>query len=158
MRYTVEVDMKGHPCGQNRPLWMTCLRGHAQDVDFSVDNYHMHSTTMLLSIKQRVDNTFDYEGGLGRVTEEAFHSLLKNQLKTKRYQLKKALLAGRTKPKHIRQDHWVSLSKLIVEERKVKEAEKLRENRAQLKRPSISARDSDGLAHNLVSFGPSTFV
>ena len=39
-RYTVEVDMKGHPCGQNRPLWMTCLRGHAQDVDFSVDNYH----------------------------------------------------------------------------------------------------------------------
>ena len=157
-RYTVEVDMKGHPCGQNRPLWMTCLRGHAQDVDFSVDNYHMHNTTMLLSIKQRVDNTFDYEGGLGRVTEEAFHSLLKNQLKTKRYQLKKALLAGRTKPKHIRQDHWVSLSKLIVEERKVKEAEKLRENRAQLKRPSISARDSDGLAHNLVSFGPSTFV
>ena len=84
-------------------------------------------------------------GGLGRVTEEAFHSLLKNQLKTKRYQLKKALLAGRTKPKHIRQDHWVSLSKLIVEERKVKEAEKLRENRAQLKRPSISARVQMGL-------------
>ena len=28
-RYTVEVDMKGHPCGQNKPLWMTCLRGHA---------------------------------------------------------------------------------------------------------------------------------
>ena len=157
-RYTVEVDMKGHPCGQNRPLWMTCLRGHAQDVDFSVDNYHQHSTTMLLSIKQRVDNTFDYEGGLGRVTEEAFHSLLKNQLKTKRYQLKKALLAGRTKPKHIRQDHWVSLSKLIVEERKIKEAEKLRENRAQLKRPSTSARDSDGLAPNLVSFGPATHV
>jgi hypothetical protein len=157
-RYTVEVDMKGHPCGQNRPLWMTCLRDHAQDVDFNVDNYDMHNTTILLSIKQRIDNTFDYKGGLGRVTEEAFHSLLKNQLKTKRYQLKNALLAGRTKPKHIRQDHWVSLSKLIVEERKVKEAEKLRESRTQLKRPSISARDSDGLAHNLVSFGPSTFV
>ena len=62
-RYTMEVDMKGHPHGQNMPLWMTCLWGHAQDVDFSVDNYHMHSTTMLLSIKQRVDNTFDYEGG-----------------------------------------------------------------------------------------------
>ena len=103
-------------------------------------------------------STFDYEGGLGRVTEETFHALLNNQLKTKRYQLKKALLAGRTKPKHIRQDHWVSLSKLIVEQMKVKEAEKLRENRAQLKRPSILARDSDGLAANLVSFGPSTFV
>ena len=104
-RYTVEVDMKGHPYGQNKPLWMTCLRGHAHDVDFSIDNYHRHNKTMLLFIKQRVDNTFDYEGGLGRVTEEAFHSLLKNQLKTKRYQLKKALLARRTKPKYIREDH-----------------------------------------------------
>ena len=58
-RYTMEVDMKGHPCGQNRPLWMTWLRGHAQDVDFSVDNYHRHNTTMLFSIKQCVNNTFN---------------------------------------------------------------------------------------------------
>jgi hypothetical protein len=121
-----------------------------QDVDFRVDNYHKHNTTMLFSIKQRVDNTFDYEGGFGRITEEAFHLLLKNQLK-------KALLAEKTKPKHIRQDHWVSLSKLIVEERKVKEAEKLRENRAQLKRPSISARDSYEVPTNLVSFGVVAF-
>ena len=127
-------------------------------MDFNIDNYHRNNTTMLFSIKQRVNNTFDYEGGLGRVTEEAFYSLLKNQLKTKRYQLKKALLAGRTKPKHICQDHWVSLSKLIVEERKTKEVEKLKENRAQLKRPSISARDSDEIAANLVSFGPPTIV
>lgn len=84
-RYIVEVDMKGHPCGQNMPLWMTSLRNHAQDVDFNVDNYHKHNTTMFISIKQRVDNTFSYERGLGRVTEEAFHSL-----KTKKYQLNKA--------------------------------------------------------------------
>jgi hypothetical protein len=41
----------------------------------------------------------------------------------------------------------MSLSELIVEERKIKEAEKLRENRTQLKRPSISSRDSDGWMH-----------
>jgi len=154
-RYSVEVDMKGNPCGQNRQLWMSCLRGHSQDVDFSVDNYNHHSTTMLLAIKQRVDNTFDYEGGLGRVTEEAFHSLLKNQLKTKRYQLKKALVAEKPKPKHIRQDHWLNLSKLIMEERKIKEAQKLRENRAQFKKASTSTQQSDEVVANQVEQGGS---
>jgi hypothetical protein len=80
-RYTVDVDMKDNPCGQNRSLWLTCLRGHSQDVNFSEDNYNAHKTSMLLNIKQRVDNTFEYEGGLGRITEEAFHSTLKGQLK-----------------------------------------------------------------------------
>ena len=154
-RYEVEVDMKGNPCGQNRQIWMSCLRGHSQDVDFSVDNYNQHSTTMLLAIKQRVDNTFDYEGGLGRVTEEAFHSLLKNQLKTKRYQLKKALVAGKPKPKHIRQDHWLNLSKLIMEERKIKEAHKLRSNRAQVKKASTSTQQSDEVVPNQVEQGGS---
>jgi hypothetical protein len=156
-RYEVEVDMKGNPCGQNRQIWMSCLRGHSQDVDFSVDNYNQHSTTMLLAIKQRVDNTFDYEGGLGRVTEEAFHSLLKNQLKTKRYQLKKALVAGKPKPKHIRQDHWLNLSKLISEERKIKEAQKLRGNRAQFKKASRSAQQSNEVAANQVEQGGSRY-
>ena len=119
-RYVVEVDMKGHPCGQNRSLWLTCLRGHSADVNFSVDNYVHHSTTMLLNIKQRVDNTFEYRGGLGKVTEEAFHSTLKQQLKIKRYEMKKMMVAGKEKPKHIRNDHWVSLSKLILEDRKLR--------------------------------------
>ena len=154
-RYIVEVDMKGNPCGQNRQLWMSCLRGHSQDVDFSIDNYNLHSTTMLLAIKQRVDNTFDYEGGLGRVTEEAFHSLLKNQLKTKRYQLKKALVADKPRPKHIRQDHWVNLSKLITEERKIKKAQKLQGNRAQVKKASKSVQQSDEVVANQVEQGGS---
>ena len=150
-RYSVDVDMKGNPCGQNRALWLTCLRGHSQDIDFSEDNYNSHKTSMLLNIKERVDNTFEYEGGIGRVTEEAFHSILKGQLKIKRYQLKKALLAGRPKPKHIRQDHWVNLSKLIADDRKLKEAERLKDNRAQLKRPSVIGRGEDDITTNLVS-------
>ena len=68
-RYTVDVDMKGNPCGQNRALWLTCLRGHFHDIDFSKDNYNSHKTSMLLNIKERVDNTFEYEGGIRRVTE-----------------------------------------------------------------------------------------
>ena len=40
--YTVNVDMKGNPCGQNRSLWLTCLRRHLQDVNFSEDNYNAH--------------------------------------------------------------------------------------------------------------------
>ena len=151
-RYSVDVDMKGNPCGQNRSLWLTCLRGHSQDVDFSEDNYNAHKTSMLLNIKQRVDNTFEYEGGLGRVTEEAFHSILKGQLKIKRYQLKKALLAGKAKPKHIRQDHWVNLSRLISEDRKMKEAERLKTNRASAKRSSLLGRSEDDLTTNVVTF------
>lgn len=42
-----------------------------QDVDFTVDIYNAHKTSMLLNTKHHVDNTFDYEGGIGQVTEEA---------------------------------------------------------------------------------------
>jgi hypothetical protein len=41
--------------------------------------------SMLLNLKERVDSTFEYWGGLGKVTEEAFHAILKKQLKMKRY-------------------------------------------------------------------------
>ena len=101
-RYSVDVDMKGNPCGQNGSLWLTCMRGHSQNVNFCENNYNAHKTSMLLNIKQRIDNTFEYEGGLGRIIEEAFHSTLKKQLKIKWYHLKKALQAGWSKPKHIR--------------------------------------------------------
>ena len=116
-KHLVEVDLRGHPQGPNRPLWLTCLRGHAQDIDFSEDNYKNLNTSMLLAVKERVDNTFEYHGGLDKVTEEAFHNILKGQLKVKRYQLKKRMQEGKDKPKHIRHDHWVKLSKLILEEK-----------------------------------------
>ena len=150
-RYTVEVDMKGNPCGQNQSLWLTCLRGHSQDVNFSKDNYNAHKTSMLLNLKQRVDNTFEYQGGLGRVTEEAFHATLKRQLKIKRYQLKKALQARKAKLKHIRHDHWVNLSRLILEDCKLKEAKRLTTNRAQVKRLSVVCRSEEDLITNLVT-------
>ena len=59
--------MKGNPCGLNPSLWLTCLRGHSKDVDFSMDNYNNHKTLMLLNIKQHVDSMFDYEGGIVQV-------------------------------------------------------------------------------------------
>jgi hypothetical protein len=59
-RYTVKVDMKENPCGQNRSLWLICLRGQSQDIDFSKDNYNSHKISMLLNIKYCVDNTFEY--------------------------------------------------------------------------------------------------
>lgn len=50
-RCTVKVDMKKNSYGQNRSLWLTCLRGHYQDVDFSEDNYNEYKTSMLLNLK-----------------------------------------------------------------------------------------------------------
>ena len=142
--------MKGHPFGQNRSLWLTCLQGHSTDVDFSIDNYANHSTAMLLNIKQRVDNTFEYRGGLGKVIEEAFHSTLKQQLKIKRYEMKKMMVAGKEKPKHIRNDHWVNLSKLILEDRKLRQSEKLKENRALVKKVFSASRSEEEVRANLV--------
>jgi hypothetical protein len=74
--------MKGNPCGQNRSLWLTYLRGHSQNMDFCEDKYNEHKTSMLLNIKQRVENTFENEGGLGRVTEEEFYATLKDSSKS----------------------------------------------------------------------------
>ena len=96
---------------------------------------------MPLVAKERVDNTFEYRGGLRRVIEEAFHQILKGQLKVKRCQLKKRMLEGRKKPKHIRHNHWMKLSKLIGLEKKQQEAEKLRYSRAQVRRPSLAGRN-----------------
>ena len=153
-RYTVEVDLKGNPCGENRHLWLKCLRGHAIDLDFSVDNYNEHNAMILLNIKKRVDNTFEYEGGIGHVTEWSFHANLKSQLKMKRYAMKKLMVADREKPKHIRQDHWVNLSALIADEKNVKQAETLTQNRAQLKRLSHAGRSEGEVTANLVSNSP----
>ena len=143
--------MKGNLCGGNRHLWLKCLRGHAVDLDFSVDNYNDHNAITLLNIKKWVDNTFEYEGGVGHVTEGSFHANLKTQLKMKRYALKKLMVAGKEKPKHIRQDHWVNLSALIADEKKVKQAETLTQNRAQLRRLSHAGRSEGEVMANLVN-------
>jgi hypothetical protein len=123
-------------------------------LDFSVDNYNDHNAMTLLNIKKRVDNTFEYEGGIGHVTEWSFHANLKSQLKMKRYAMKKLMVAGREKPKHIRQDHWVNLSALIADEKKVKQAETLTLNCAQLKRLSHAGRSEGEVTENLVSNSP----
>jgi GGDEF domain-containing protein len=51
-------------------------------MDFCEDKYNEHKTSMLLNIKQRVENTFENEGGLGRVTEEEFYATLKDSSKS----------------------------------------------------------------------------
>ena len=61
--------MKESPCSAICHLGLKYLRGHAVDLDFSVDNYNDHNPMTLLNIKKIVDNTFEYECGIGHVTE-----------------------------------------------------------------------------------------
>jgi hypothetical protein len=91
-RYIVDVDLKGNSYSLGHAQWLTCMRGHSMDIDFSKDNYQTIDTGMLLNIKGHVVNTFEYRGGLQRVTEEVFHSTIKSQQKAKRYQMKKLML------------------------------------------------------------------
>jgi hypothetical protein len=130
--------------------WLMCLQGHFAKVDFSVDNYLNHNTAMLLNIKQHVDNTFEYHGGLKKVTEEAFHLTLKQQLKNKRYNMKKMMVAKKEKPKHIQNDHWMNLSRLILEDRKQRQSEKLKENQELVKKVSSASRSKGEVRANLV--------
>ena len=75
--YTVDVDLKENLCGQKLSLWLTCLRGYSHDINFNKDNNYLYKTSMLLNIKKRVDNTFEYEDRIRRVTKGTFHTMLK---------------------------------------------------------------------------------
>jgi hypothetical protein len=99
------------------------MRGHSTNIDFSKDNYQSLDTAMLFNFEARVDNTFEYRGGLQKVTEEVFHHTIKSQMKAKRYQMKKLMLDGQEKPHHIRQDHWLNLAKFITEARAIRSRE-----------------------------------
>jgi hypothetical protein len=105
---------------------------------------------MLLNIKQHKDNTFEYCGGLEKVPEEAFNSTLKQQLQIKRYNINKMIVAVKEKPKHIRNDHWVNLSKLILEDKKQRQSEKLKENQALVKKVSSTSQSKREVKANLV--------
>ena len=125
-RYTCDIDMNGHPSGHGRITWLTCLQRHSNDLDSSINNYNVHNTKILLNVKVRVDNTFEYHGGIGRVIEEAFHAIIKKQLKMKRYQMKKRMVEGLSRSLHICANHWLSLSNLIADEIKQKQAKQLK--------------------------------
>jgi hypothetical protein len=149
-RYTCDIDMNGHPFGHGRITWLTCLQGHSNELDFSINDYNVHNTKILLNVKARVDNTFEYRGGIGRVIEEAFHAILKKQLKMKRYQMKKRMVEGLPRPLHICADHWLSLSNLIADENKQKQAKQLKQNRARVKKVSMAGRSEGEVRTNLV--------
>jgi ADP-dependent phosphofructokinase/glucokinase len=60
------------------------------------------------------------------------------------------LVGGRTKLKHIRQDYWINLSRLIPEDRKLKEAKRLKEIRTHVKMSSMVDRNEEDITTNLV--------
>jgi hypothetical protein len=64
--------------------------------------------------------------------------------------MKKMMVAGKEKPKHIRGDHWVNLSTLISDERKQRQSEKLKENRALVRKVSSTGRSEGEVTANLV--------
>ena len=64
---------------------------------------------------------------------------------------------GQSKPKHIRQDHKVNLTKLISDDRKLKEVERLKKNRTQVKMLSVVGRGDDDITTNLVSIRSFSF-
>ena len=116
--HVVDVDPKRYPCGKYRSKWLACLKEYSGNLDFNQDNYSSNNTSTLLNIKSRVDSIFEYRLGLEKVMEEAFHSILKRQLKITLYNMKKLMVEGKEKLPHIWQDHRLNLSKLISKERK----------------------------------------
>lgn len=82
--------------------------------------------------------------------EDAFHATLKKQVKTRRSQMKKLMVEQKSKMEHIRQDHWLNLSKLMTLEHKKEEAQKLTKSHATVKKPSSVGQTESEMQAKLV--------
>jgi hypothetical protein len=147
----VEVDDGGCPTGARRPDWLTKLRGYSRDLDWSVDNFKLHPRVLLLAIKDKMASQFEYRGGLGDVPEDVFFQELRQQMRTKRANMKRLLDKGETLPGYVKKEHVENFKKLIARTDKIAEAERMKNVRQVVQNVSHSGRSEGEVRSRLVS-------
>ena len=125
-RLWVDVDESGCPTGQHRFDWLRRLRGYSHDLDWSVDNFKMHPRPLLIAIKEKMAAQFEYRGGFNDVPEEIFFQILRQQLRTRRSNMKKLIKSGRPLPPYIKKQHVDNFKKLIARTDKIAEATRMK--------------------------------
>ena len=99
-----------------------------------------------------VDNTFEYEGGLRRVTEDAFLCNFERAAENQAVSTEEGIANRQGKAETYSAETLGNLCRLISEDHKMKEAKRLNNNRAQVKRPSLVGRIEGDLTTNLVTY------
>jgi hypothetical protein len=150
-RFWVDVDKSGCPTGQHRPYWLTRLRGYSRDLDWSVDNFNAHPRSLLIAIKNKMAAQFKYRGGLGDVSEKVFFQILRQQMRTRRSNMKKLIENGGQLPPYVKKQHFDNFKKLIARTDKIAEASRLKAARHSVQNLSNSGRSEGQTILRLVS-------
>lgn len=150
-RLWVEVDEAGCPTGIHRPDWLTRLRGYSRDLDWSVDNFRAHPRPLLLAIKDKMAAQFEYRGGLGDVPEAIFFQILRQQMRTRRSNMKKLIESCGPLPPYVKKAHVDNFKRLIARTDKIAEATRMKAARQTVQTLSYSGRSEGEVRSRLVS-------
>ena len=150
-RMWVDVDEAGCPTGCHRPDWLTRLRGYSRDLDWSVDNFKAHPRPLLLAIKDKMAAQFEYRGGLGDVPEAVFTQILRQQMRTRRSNMKKIIESGGQLPPCVKKAHVDNFKRLIARTDKIAEATRMKAARQTVQSLSYSGRSEGEVRSRLVS-------
>ena len=150
-RLWVDVDEAGCPTGQHRFDWLRRLQGYSHDLDWSVDNFKAHPRPLLMAIKEKMAAQFEYRGGLNDVPEEIFFQILRQQMRTRRSNMKKLIKSGRPLPLYIKKQHVDNFKKLIARTEKIAEATQMKVVRQTDQNLSYSGRSKGEVRSRFVS-------
>ena len=139
-RLWVKINEVGCPTGLRRRDWLTRLRGYSRDLDWSVDNFKAHLRPLLMAIKDKMAAQFEYRGGLGDVPEEVFFQILRQQMRTRRSNMKKTIESGGTLPMYVKKTHMDNFKRLITQDDKIDEATRMKAARYTVQTLSYSGQ------------------
>ena len=72
-----------------------------------------------MAIKDKMAAQFKYRGGLGDVPEEVFFQILRQQIWTRRSNMKKLIESGGTLPPYVKKAHVDNFKRLMAQEDKI---------------------------------------
>jgi hypothetical protein len=150
-RSWVEVNELGFPTGQRRPDWLTRLRGYSRDLDWSIDDFKQHPRPLLMAIKDKMAAHYEYRGGLGDVPEPVFFQILRQQMRTRRSNMKKLIESGGPLPTYVKRAHVENFKRLIQRTDKIAEASRMKAARQTVQTVSYSGRSEGEVRSRLVS-------
>ena len=104
-----------------------------------------------MAIKDRMAAQFEYRSGLEDVPEDVFFQELRQQMRTKRANMKRLLDKGEPLPGYVKKEHAENFKKLIARTDKIAEAERMKNVRQVVQNVSHSGRSEGEVRSRLVS-------
>ena len=104
-----------------------------------------------MAIKDKMSAQFEYRGGLGDVPEEVFFQILRQQMRTRRANMKKLLEKGQPLLGYVKKEHAENFKKLIARTEKIAEACQIKNVKQVVQNVSHSGRSKGEVRPRLVS-------